>query len=61
MLQALRIEQMEHRTQEQSLCCTVSPVALSATNRIKPSKASFSLVQIQKILINNISHTTQIK
>ena len=33
--------EIEHRTQEQSLCSTVSPVALGATNRIQPSKARF--------------------
>ena len=36
--------EIEHRTQEQSLCSTVSPVAPGATNRTQPSKARFPLV-----------------
>ena len=37
--------EIEHRTQEQSLCSTVSPVAPGATNRTQPSKARFPLVK----------------
>ena len=39
--------EIEHRTKELSLCSTVSPVALSATNGIQPSKARSSLVKVK--------------
>ena len=35
---------IEHRTKDQSLCSTVLPVALSATNRIQPIKDRIPLV-----------------